>query len=1379
MNTNMTLEKRILSVLLTVIMVFSMVPLSVFAADGNQASVFAAGGEAEVTLANGSTINFNSYADAVGYANRNGGALKLLADITVPESETLDDIPFITGEFTLDLNGKSINYVDVGSYGYDEEAEKEIKGTPGTLTVTDSVGGGEIENLAVNAGTLTVDSGSIVDLKAESFAAEVNITGGEVEFFNLNDGEDEEVFANVSGGSVQWFTINGGTLTVNGGEYPERINLYADGGTTNIADGTFADLELRISHGEIRLAGGIFTKISTELESGSSEYKEPTLASLLGDGCAFYGADGGGIVNADVLTLENVKIIADHQHSYRNGKCTGCGAPCPHGNVDNATGICKDCDTQLEAKVTYTGKAPVFFTSFREAVDSVFHNQKAQVTVTLLNYKYDLGINPLYISNNNNIKLDLNGHTMSGSDRIIVMNNSALTVANGKLDSKLTIEAAGGDVTIADDCKGVGTIRVTDAESTVTVLGGNIGSLRLPYTDTESLKNIKLSGGTFNSVSFTGGGDKVVISDMLEAGYAFKDNKGTLTRNPGDLVAYGLTTSANTYFANLEVVECDHSEGNDVKGYCNYCGKIYAAKITDKNGVVSYVEELQESDFSNGNTVVLFSNIDKTLIPNSSCTINLNGKTISQIDFAVPDRTLTLKGCGKIGAVTIGDHNTDSTLVIEDAAYWNRVEIGTLSINKTTNTKLNGGQFDKIERNDGGFVEDLLADDCSFFNREWEWPEYISGKTSLTKTYYVAEHHHWFIVNIEGETQCQECGMPCHHTAIGADGKCQDVCKRQIYVAMLTKADGTAENYDIFANAWTAAVSNEGSTLKLLCDITLDKAEDGIIAQSGKFTLDLNGNTVSGEITNQLLTVSGAADITVRNGKLINTFNKDQTDINKSCANALAIDGGTVTLDVVELTAGHGFKSARSCAAYIFSGSLTVVNGTFTGLFGVADVWGAHPSVKITSATLHDGIYYDRTGITAIDYAGLKAFFADGSMLFDKDGKYIDVEDEAYWRIDGEGENTYVSFGYSEECVIKPHTHDTYVDGKCAECDYACPHDSGINDREAGYFEKAICSVCHAEYGNYAKDTNKPTGRIEIKERTWWESFIHAITFGLFYKEKVTVEITASDDSYDMINSGIFQVTALKRSFRHGARRTILDNANRVLEGSTELDFGHSDCVFYNVPDSSDDKNCNRLKKMLLKVYYEEYAACGRSADKVQVLSPMRVKTLVSVDQINPDLQDTVNALVDEKDEIRFGAHRFRKNDRVMQTSNNYDKNIFNGDKGVVKIVSGKTGRLLVDYDGIPVEYEKKEFDQLKHSFAITVHKSQGDQFPVVIIPITNYHSVLLNRNFLYTAMTRAKHKLIFVGDREALEYAIRNLQGLKRNTALCERLKKTEQKAA
>lgn len=156
-----------------------------------------------------------------------------------------------------------------------------------------------------------------------------------------------------------------------------------------------------------------------------------------------------------------------------------------------------------------------------------------------------------------------------------------------------------------------------------------------------------------------------------------------------------------------------------------------------------------------------------------------------------------------------------------------------------------------------------------------------------------------------------------------------------------------------------------------------------------------------------------------------------------------------------------------------------------------------------------------------------------------------------------------------------------------------------------------------------------------------------------------------------------------------------------------------------------------------------------------------------------------MNALIDEEDEVRVGQHRFRKNDRVMQVSNNYDKNVYNGDKGIVKMVSDKTGRVLIDYDGTLVEYTTREFDQLKHSFAITVHKSQGDQFPIVIIPITNYHSVLLTQNLLYTAMTRAKQKLIFVGDRDALEYAIRNTQGLKRNSALCDRLKVTVQKAA
>lgn len=1095
----MTLEKRILSVLLTVIMVFSMVPLSVFAADGGAATVITSGGE----------VAFNVYKDAVAYANQHDGStIKLQSDIDAPTYEDPADMPFITGNVTLDLNGKSINCVDIGSVSFDEEGEI-VKDKAGTLTVT---GSGSIGLLTMYCGALTLNSGTVEELRAEDFAVTVHITGGTVESLVLSLRWDDNATADISGGSVQKLDLGTGTVNITGGSHgSETASWGVNGGTLNISGGSFSALRLLVTSGKIDLTGGEFEYISTDPQAPFSEYQKLTMGSLLGDSCAFYSKDGS-LVSADVLTLENVKVVADHEHTYKDGKCTTCGALCKHDRVDTAMGRCEVCGIQLEAEISAEGASPVFYTSFTQAWDALQPNRSDQVTVTLLKPRYDLGETDLYVQSNN-IRLDLNSNVMFGTGKIVVSGAQAVfTVENGDMN-EITVEAADGAVTVGEDCGSIKAVRVTSTDAAVTIQSGFFEKLVLPATDTESLKNVKLSGGEFDSISFNGTG-RVAITDMLEAGYAFQDNKGTASGKAGALVPYGMSFDAKTYFEDLEVVKCGHSAVNEVKGYCNYCGKLYAGKITDKDGAVRYVESLQDSDFGNGNTVTLLQDITGTVTPGGSCTIELRGRSVGQINFAVQDGTLTLKGQGKIGTVTLGSGEIDSTLAIEDTAYWQRVKIGTLTINKTTNTKLSGGQFDKIERKDGGFVEALLADGYAYFDREWEMPEYAGGKTSLTKTYYIAEHSHWFIVNIEGETQCQDCGMPCHHTTIGEDGKCQDVCHRQIYTAVLTRADGTAKNYESFADAWAAAMTDSGSTLRLLCDVTLGEAEDGIIAQSGKFTLDLNSKTVSGEITNQLLTVSGTADITIRNGKLINTFNKDQTDINKSCANALEIDGGTVTLDRVELIAGHGFEGARSYAAYIFSGSLTVVNGTFTGQFGVADVFGVHPSVKITSATLHDGIYYDRTGITAIDYAGLKAFFADGSMLFDKDGKYIDVEDEAYWRIDGEGENTYVSFGYSEECVIKPHTHDTYVDGKCAECDYACPHDSGKNDREASYFEKAICSVCHAEYGNYAKDTNKPAGRIEIKERTWWESFIHAITFGLFYKEKVTVEITASDDSY-------------------------------------------------------------------------------------------------------------------------------------------------------------------------------------------------------------------------------------------------------------------------
>ena len=265
----------------------------------------------------------------------------------------------------------------------------------------------------------------------------------------------------------------------------------------------------------------------------------------------------------------------------------------------------------------------------------------------------------------------------------------------------------------------------------------------------------------------------------------------------------------------------------------------------------------------------------------------------------------------------------------------------------------------------------------------------------------------------------------------------------------------------------------------------------------------------------------------------------------------------------------------------------------------------------------------------------------------------------------------------------------------------------------------------------------------------------------------------------DLIASGLFQIVRLKRSFRHGSRRHILENAAKIIQGEISLDIRHSDFQFYEVPDLPEDKECRRLLWKLKRVFFEEYAAMGRNCEMVQVLSPMRVKTLVSADQMNAQLQNMVNAPVELGDELRFGATRFRRNDRVMQISNNYEKTVFNGDMGVIVQVSEKAGMLLVDFGGTLVEYKKAELEQLKHCYAITIHKSQGAEYPVVIIPITGYHSTMLMRNLLYTGVTRARQKLILIGDKNALAYAIQNTQGLKRNTALLEELTENRRNAA
>ena len=249
--------------------------------------------------------------------------------------------------------------------------------------------------------------------------------------------------------------------------------------------------------------------------------------------------------------------------------------------------------------------------------------------------------------------------------------------------------------------------------------------------------------------------------------------------------------------------------------------------------------------------------------------------------------------------------------------------------------------------------------------------------------------------------------------------------------AQVTTAEGTERVYGSFNDAWSAAIESKGSTLKLLSDVELPEevGENGLSVSEGSFTLDLNNKTLKGAIWKQLLEVSGTANITIKNGSLVNTQTGSAGTASSTNLVALKISGGTVALDNVNLTSGINSEGNHSSALYITGGSLTVTGSTFTGEVGVfCENSGTRPALSIADATLNNGIFYWVADAQASDTAGLEAIFADGSMLFDQDGKYIDLSSKEYWHI----ENFGAIFLYTKGCIVKPHTHK--VENGACEC---------------------------------------------------------------------------------------------------------------------------------------------------------------------------------------------------------------------------------------------------------------------------------------------------------------------------------------------------------
>ena len=250
----------------------------------------------------------------------------------------------------------------------------------------------------------------------------------------------------------------------------------------------------------------------------------------------------------------------------------------------------------------------------------------------------------------------------------------------------------------------------------------------------------------------------------------------------------------------------------------------------------------------------------------------------------------------------------------------------------------------------------------------------------------------------------------------------------------------------------------------------------------------------------------------------------------------------------------------------------------------------------------------------------------------------------------------------------------------------------------------------------------------------------------------------------DIIDSDVVPVVRLTRIFRQAQSSRIIINAHKINQGIFPDISNGKDADFFFIkqedPEVAAREIVNIVKNRIPKAYHY-------STNDIQVLAPMQ-RSVVGATNLNIILQEAINP---EGESLSRGGFRYRKGDRVMQIRNNYDKEVFNGDIGYIKEVNLEERTLTAIYEGRPVEYEDSELDELTLAYATTIHKSQGSEYPVVVIPLLMTHFVMLQRNLIYTGITRAKKICIIVGTTKALAYSVHNMVVLKRNTKLKERL--------
>jgi len=252
----------------------------------------------------------------------------------------------------------------------------------------------------------------------------------------------------------------------------------------------------------------------------------------------------------------------------------------------------------------------------------------------------------------------------------------------------------------------------------------------------------------------------------------------------------------------------------------------------------------------------------------------------------------------------------------------------------------------------------------------------------------------------------------------------------------------------------------------------------------------------------------------------------------------------------------------------------------------------------------------------------------------------------------------------------------------------------------------------------------------------------------------------------DMIDSGVIPVIRLTHIFRQKEKSLIIVNAHLVNQGKYPILSGKQERDFYFLKEEDPERAAEEIIRLCTTRLPRSYHL--NPLRDVQILTPM-YKGAVGADQLNHMMR---NALNPAGKSVKYGHQQYKINDKVMQIRNNYDKEVFNGDIGNIQEIDSEEQVVKVLFYQRVVEYDFSELNELVLAYAITVHKSQGSEYPVVIIPMLTQHFLLLQRNLLYTAITRAKKLVIIVGTNKALWIAIKNNKTVKRNTFLKERLK-------